>query len=55
MSHLYTVYQITSITEGTWDEKKCGRLLGMEFDKHGMLYVADAYYGIYKVNVNSGN
>ncbi|KAF4518108.1 hypothetical protein B566_EDAN007809 [Ephemera danica] len=38
----------------SWDEKNCGRLLGLQFDKHGMLYVVDAYYGIYKVNVNTG-
>jgi hypothetical protein len=33
----------------------CGRLLGMTFDKFGMLYVADAQYGVYKVNVKTGN
>lgn len=35
-------------------EKECGRPLGLQFDKSGVLYVADAYYGIFKVDVTSG-
>jgi hypothetical protein len=45
---------MTDVVAGAWDEQNCGRPLGMQFDRHGMLYVVDAYYGIYKVNVNSG-
>lgn len=33
----------------------CGRPLGMRFDKDGYLIVADAYLGLYKINVATGN
>ncbi|KAI5748431.1 hypothetical protein M8J77_025439 [Diaphorina citri] len=35
-------------------EQQCGRPLGMKFDKNGALHVADAYFGLYKVNVTTG-
>lgn len=37
-----------------FEEEVCGRPLGMEFDKSGALFAADAYYGIYKVDVKTG-
>ncbi|XP_012272003.1 adipocyte plasma membrane-associated protein [Orussus abietinus] len=40
--------------EDFWELIKCGRPLGLKFDKHGALYVADAYYGIFKVDVRTG-
>jgi sugar lactone lactonase YvrE len=40
--------------DGFWEEKKCGRPLGMKFGPDGLLYVADAYYGLFKVNVYNG-
>lgn len=40
--------------DGLWQEHKCGRPLGMKFDKKGNLYVVDTYYGIFKVNVKTG-
>ncbi|EGI67195.1 PREDICTED: adipocyte plasma membrane-associated protein-like [Acromyrmex echinatior] len=40
--------------DGIWQEHKCGRPLGLKFDKKGNLYVADAYYGIFQVNVATG-
>lgn len=40
--------------DGLWQEAKCGRPLGMQFDKNGALYVCDAYYGIFKVDVKTG-
>nr|AGL98097.1 hemomucin [Macrocentrus cingulum] len=40
--------------EGLWEEEKCGRPLGFKIDKHGIAYVVDAYYGIFRVNVHSG-
>lgn len=40
--------------DGFWEEEKCGRPLGMKFGPDGLLYVADAYYGVFKVNVNNG-
>ncbi|XP_021935235.1 LOW QUALITY PROTEIN: adipocyte plasma membrane-associated protein-like [Zootermopsis nevadensis] len=40
--------------DGFWEETKCGRPLGMKFGPDGLLYVTDAYYGLFKVNVNTG-
>ncbi|XP_012538546.1 adipocyte plasma membrane-associated protein [Monomorium pharaonis] len=40
--------------DGIWQEHKCGRPLGLKFDKKGNLYVVDTYYGIFKVNVETG-
>ncbi|XP_014238925.1 adipocyte plasma membrane-associated protein-like [Trichogramma pretiosum] len=40
--------------DGIHQESKCGRPLGLKFDKSGNLYVCDAYYGIFKVNVTTG-
>lgn len=40
--------------QGFHEEKICGRPLGMEFDKDGSLVVVDAYYGIFRVDVNTG-
>ncbi|KYN29227.1 PREDICTED: adipocyte plasma membrane-associated protein-like [Trachymyrmex cornetzi] len=40
--------------DGIWQEHKCGRPLGLKFDKKGNLYVVDAYYGIFQVNVATG-
>lgn len=36
------------------DEPTCGRPLGLRFNKDGYLIVADAYLGLYKVDVDSG-
>nr|CAD7454076.1 unnamed protein product [Timema tahoe] len=38
---------------GFWDEAKCGRPLGLKSGKDGYLYVADAYYGLYRVNTTT--
>ncbi|XP_045799910.1 protein STRICTOSIDINE SYNTHASE-LIKE 13-like [Trifolium pratense] len=45
-----------STTYKQWKhEKKCGRPLGLRFDKeNGDLYIADAYYGLLKVGPNGG-
>ncbi|KAG8280869.1 hypothetical protein J6590_071361 [Homalodisca vitripennis] len=40
--------------EGFHEEDLCGRPLGLAFDKNGMLYVADAYFGIFKVDPSTG-
>ncbi|XP_074035898.1 adipocyte plasma membrane-associated protein Hemomucin [Leptinotarsa decemlineata] len=37
------------------EESVCGRPLGIRFNKNGDLFVADAYYGIMKVNVKTGH
>lgn len=41
--------------DGLHEEHICGRPLGLSVDKNGFLYVADAYYGIFKVDVNSND
>lgn len=42
-------------TEGVSEDEICGRPLGMAFDTIGNnLIVADAYYGIWSVDLNSG-
>ncbi|XP_024082385.1 adipocyte plasma membrane-associated protein-like isoform X2 [Cimex lectularius] len=40
--------------EGIWQEHICGRPLGIHIDSNGIMHVADAYYGIKKVNLSSG-
>ena len=47
---------LTLILLGSFeDEPTCGRPLGMRKDKDGYLIVADAYLGLFKVNVATGN
>ncbi|GAB6026396.1 hypothetical protein CHUAL_012599 [Chamberlinius hualienensis] len=38
----------------SWEEDRCGRPLGLRFDKSGTLYVSDCYSGLYKLNVTTG-
>jgi len=38
----------------TWEEDRCGRPLGMRFDAKGSLNVADSYYGLYNINIETG-
>ncbi|XP_054258503.1 adipocyte plasma membrane-associated protein Hemomucin-like isoform X2 [Macrosteles quadrilineatus] len=40
--------------EGFHEEAKCGRPLGLAFDKKNQMYVADAYYGIFQVDLATG-
>ncbi|GFS25391.1 adipocyte plasma membrane-associated protein [Elysia marginata] len=40
---------------GFENENTCGRPLGMRMDKNGFLIVADAYYGLFQVNVATGD
>ncbi|XP_066599172.1 adipocyte plasma membrane-associated protein Hemomucin-like [Prorops nasuta] len=37
--------------DGYWQEDKCGRPLGLKFNKNGDLYVIDAYHGVFQVDV----
>lgn len=39
---------------GQHEEHKCGRPLGMTFTKTGNLYVADAYLGVFSIDVKTG-
>ena len=48
------MYFLMKFTDGIWQEHKCGRPLDLKFDKKGNLYVIDAYYGIFQVNVATG-
>ena len=36
------------------DEPTCGRPLGMRLNKDGYLLVADAYLGLFQINVATG-
>ncbi|GFO34549.1 adipocyte plasma membrane-associated protein [Plakobranchus ocellatus] len=40
---------------GIENENTCGRPLGMRMDKNGFLIVVDAYYGLFQVNVATGD
>lgn len=41
--------------DGVYQEHICGRPLGLHFDPNSkFLYVADAYYGLFKVNTTTG-
>ncbi|XP_011881875.1 PREDICTED: adipocyte plasma membrane-associated protein [Vollenhovia emeryi] len=53
--HFVPIVKFGEKCDGIWQERKCGRPLGMKFDKKGNLYVMDAYYGVFKVNVATGD
>lgn len=53
-SHITPVVKFGKPCKGIYQEKICGRPLGLDFAKDGTLYVADAYYGLFKVNVKTG-
>nr|ALX00080.1 hemomucin [Melanoplus sanguinipes] len=52
--------QVTSVAkfgascEGPWDEEVCGRPAGVKFASDGALIVADMYYGLFRVDVDTG-
>lgn len=52
--HITPVVKFGKPCKGFHEEKICGRPLGIEFDKNGVLYAQDAYYGLFKVNVKTG-
>ena len=47
------VTKIGSICPDVHYEKVCGRPLGLDFDQDGNLIVADAYYGLYKIDIET--
>ncbi|XP_049877787.1 adipocyte plasma membrane-associated protein Hemomucin-like [Pectinophora gossypiella] len=52
--HVTFVTKIGQPCTGPMQEHKCGRPLGFEIDgKTGKMYVADAYYGIWKVDLKT--
>lgn len=53
--HITHVAKYGQPCEGYHQEAKCGRPLGMAYDrKRNHLVVADAYYGIYEIDLSSG-
>ncbi|XP_055322327.1 adipocyte plasma membrane-associated protein Hemomucin [Sitodiplosis mosellana] len=53
--HITHVAKFGKPCEGLTEEKICGRPLGLAFDTQGdNLIVADAYYGIWSVNLSNG-
>ncbi|CAH1984610.1 unnamed protein product [Acanthoscelides obtectus] len=53
--HITPVVKFGKPCKGAYEERICGRPLGMQFDKNGLLIVADAYYGLFRVNVKTGD
>lgn len=49
--HLVPIIKFGQKCDGIWQEAKCGRPLGLRFNQKGDLFVADAYYGIFKVDI----
>ena len=47
------VAKIGTLCTDTHQEQLCGRPLGLEFDKKGHLIVADAYYGLWRINMQT--
>lgn len=53
-NHITPVVKFGKPCKGIHEESKCGRPLGMDFDADGNMYACDAYYGVFKVNVQTG-
>lgn len=49
-----TVVKTGKPCKGYFEERICGRAMGIKFDNKGNLFVADAYYGISKVDIKTG-
>lgn len=52
--HIVPVIKFGKPCSKVYEEKLCGRPLGFQFAKDGYLYAADAYYGIWKADVKTG-
>nr|CAH7738619.1 unnamed protein product [Callosobruchus chinensis] len=53
--YITPVVKLGKPCKGGYEEKICGRPLGIQFDKNGKLIVADAYYGLFRVNIKTGD
>ncbi|ERL91755.1 hypothetical protein D910_09081 [Dendroctonus ponderosae] len=53
--HITPVVKFGKPCKGSYEERICGRPLGLQFDQKDQLYAIDAYYGIFRVNVQSGS
>jgi hypothetical protein len=54
-TQMVRVVTLTNETCREWEAKKCGRPLGIKFDNQGHMIVADAYLGIFRINVETGD
>jgi len=54
-NQIIPIVKFGKVCDGFHEEHICGRPLGLSMDKNGFLYVADAYYGIFKVDMKSKN
>ncbi|VVC29780.1 Hypothetical protein CINCED_3A009369 [Cinara cedri] len=52
-NQIVPVVKFGKVCDGLYEEHICGRPLGLKMDNKGFLYVVDAYYGIFKVNIHS--
>lgn len=52
--HIVPIVKFGKPCSESYQEKICGRPLGMKFDSDGNLLVADAFYGLWKVDVKTG-
>ncbi|CAG9763984.1 unnamed protein product [Ceutorhynchus assimilis] len=52
--HITPIVKFGRPCKNSYEESICGRPLGIEFDQNGYLFAADAYYGIFKVDVKTG-
>lgn len=53
-NHITPVVKFGKPCKNAYEEKICGRPLGLTFDKSGTLYAVDSYYGIFQVDVATG-
>ncbi|CAG9813489.1 unnamed protein product, partial [Phaedon cochleariae] len=53
-NHITPIVRTGKPCKSLYQEESCGRPLGIKFDQNGNLYAADAYYGILKINVKTG-
>lgn len=52
--HFQSIATIGPGCDGPWQEKICGRPLGLRFAPDGRLIVVDAYLGLFALNVDTG-
>ncbi|XP_060536494.1 adipocyte plasma membrane-associated protein Hemomucin-like [Cylas formicarius] len=53
-NHITPITKFGKPCKGLYEEAICGRPLGIDVDKNGYLYAADAYYGLFKVDIKTG-
>lgn len=53
-NEIITIAQTGRHCQMPYEERLCGRPLGLRIGKDGLLYVIDAYYGIFNMNFSTG-